>query len=84
VKDIERVKNKEGEAMREWDGWAGEKQQDSLSQRKGKAETLNKTNPLGTESHPSIKCRLSKYFFPELNSLMELKKTCNKTNFQGR
>lgn len=59
--------------MREWDGREGEKQQASLSQRKGKCETLKKTNPSGTESHPSIKHRLSEYFFPELNSLMELK-----------
>lgn len=65
------------------DGWEGAKQQDSLSQRQGKQETLMKTNPPGIKSCPSVRRRLSDYFFPELNSLMELKKKTTKTTFKA-
>lgn len=69
---VERMKNKNNEGM----GQVGRRKatRQSQSQSKEKWETLKKTNTPGTELHCFLKHRLSEQFFPELNSLMKLKK----------
>lgn len=39
------MRNKKGEAMREWNGWEGEKQQDKTESEEGQVRNPKETKP---------------------------------------